>query len=125
MARSGDDGFGDEAFDEARKELETHAVALRDLVMRYIQEHDLSDELVSDLLIDIAIDLRKLAYVFGTEQPSAGGLKLELDRCRGEVEEALREHKKEAAAFIQALEDALNEEEDAEPAPPGPGFKDA
>lgn len=100
----------DEAFDD---ELDTHYQALRAHVLDYIEEHDVPDEAISALLIDLSFELRKVAYVLETEKPSVAGLKLALDRHRADIESVVRAHKKEAEIFLEGMRQALAEAEQA------------
>ncbi|MCB4768316.1 hypothetical protein LGR54_06840 [Ancylobacter sp. Lp-2] len=101
---------GDEAYDEA---YETHRAALWDMLMTYADEHDLADGFLSDLVSDLGLSLRMVAYAAETEKPSVGGLRLDLDRYAREMGESVREAKKGAGEFIAEAK-AAREAEAAE-----------
>jgi hypothetical protein len=116
---AGDDDFGDDAEDAIVDEFERHSSAVFQFVQDYIEEHDLLDEMMSVVLLGISLRLRMVGYALETEKPSASGLKLDLDRFRREVEESVREAKKDAERFIAEVksaraEAAHEEDEDAD-----------
>ncbi|MBN8997825.1 MAG: hypothetical protein J0H54_00125 [Rhizobiales bacterium] len=90
----------DEGYDEIEAEYDAHREALFELVSGYAEEHDLDDALLTGLLLDLSVSTRMLLYAYGTEKPSAGGLKLELDRFLKDVGDHVREVKKAAEDFI-------------------------
>lgn len=100
----------DEAYDEA---FETHRAALYERLLAYADEHDLSDGFIADLVADLSLSLRMVAYASETEKPSMGGLRLDLDRYARELGEAVRDAKKYAGDFIADAK-AAREREDAE-----------
>ena len=110
---------GDEGYDEA---YDAHRAALWDMLMAYADEHDLADGFLSDLVSDLGLSLRMVAYAAETEKPSVGGLRLDLDRYAREMGESVREAKKGAATFIAEAKAARESEEaeapleDSEPA---------
>ncbi len=118
---SGNDDFelDEEELDAGAQELERHGDAIYSSIKDYIAEHDLPEDVVSGMLLVMAIQLRMVGYAFDTEQPSATGLKLDLDRFRNEMEEAVRAAKKDAEEFIaevkrmpEELEDDLEDDDD-------------
>jgi hypothetical protein len=106
----------DEETDAAMDELNRHGVALHELIQDYMDEHDLSDELTSLMLLNMSVRMRMVGYALETEKPSGSGLKLDLDRFRREVDDCIRAAKKEADHFIAeakaAWAAAENEAED-------------
>lgn len=100
----------DEAYDEA---FETHRAALYERLLAYADEHDLSDGFIADLVADLSLSLRMVAYASETEKPSMGGLRLDLDRYARELGEAVRDAKKHGADFIAEAK-AAREREEAE-----------
>ena len=111
---SRDDDF-DEGAEAAMDELGQHGMALHQLIQDYMDEHDLSDEITSLMLLNISVRMRMVGYALETEKPSASGLKLELDRCRREIDECIRAAKKEADDFIaEAKEVRAAAEKEAE-----------
>ncbi|MFD2180728.1 hypothetical protein [Rhodoplanes azumiensis] len=110
MSGPQDDDFDDE--DGIEEELERHYEALRGFVYDYIDENDVPDDIMAALLNDLALEMRKVAYVLDTEKPSVGGLKLMLDRTKSDLEGAIRRHKKEAEEFMAGMQEAMLEAKD-------------
>jgi hypothetical protein len=103
------DGAGDEAEDE----LDQHGLALHQLIQDYMDEHDLSDELAAVLLLNISVRMRMVGYALENEQPSASGLKMDLDSFLREIGDCIRAAKKGAEEFIEeamVLREAAEEE---------------
>jgi hypothetical protein len=114
---SQNDDAGDEA--EAEEELGQHSLALHQLIQDYMDEHDLSDELGALLLLNISVRMRMVGYALETEQPSAAGLKMDLDRFNREIVDSIQAAKKGADEFIEeamtlreAAEDEFEDELD-------------
>jgi hypothetical protein len=63
------------------------------------------------VLLSLAVNMRMVAYAIDTEKPSSAGLRLDLDRMRGEVEQLLRESKKGAEAYIKSAKAAIADAE--------------
>ena len=97
---SRDDDFGDAESNAAMDDFERHGLALHQLIQDYMDEHDLPDEMVALMLFNLAVRMRMVGYAVETEKPSASGLKLDLDRFRGEVDGCIRDAKREADRFI-------------------------
>jgi hypothetical protein len=103
----------EEAGDEAEDELDQHGLALHQLIQDYMDEHDLSDELGAILLLNISVRMRMVGYALETEQPSASGLKMDLDRFQREIGDCIRAAKKGADEFVEeamVLREAAEEE---------------
>jgi hypothetical protein len=99
---------------EAGDELDQHGLALHQIVQDYMDEHDLSDELGALLLLNISVRMRMVGYALETENPSASGLKMDLDRFNREIGDCIRAAKKGADEFIEeamVLREAAEEEE--------------
>ena len=109
---SGDDDFGDAESNAAMDEFERHGLALHQLIQDYMDEHDLPDEMVALMLFNLAVRMRMVGYAVETDRPSASGLKLDLDRFRGEVDGCIRAAKKEADRFIAEAKMARAKAED-------------
>ncbi|MDC7787261.1 hypothetical protein PQJ75_16265 [Rhodoplanes sp. TEM] len=110
MSGRQDDDFEDD--DGIEEELDRHYEALRRFVYDYIDENDVPDEIIAALLSDLALEMRKVAYVLDTEKPSVGGLKMMLDRYKTDLESAVRRHKQEAEEFIAGMQEAMTEAKD-------------
>jgi hypothetical protein len=101
-----DDLLGDDpAIDEFVETFERHRDAIYERICDYMEEVDIHEAYVAQLLIDAMIRMRMTAYGLGVESPSVAGLKMDLDRLRGEVGEFLREAKKGAEEYIGHVKD--------------------
>ena len=114
-----DDLFGNgEEHDADESEFERHGRAVHELIQDYLDEHEISDSAGSVLLLNAAITLRMIGYATEVEKPSAGGLKLDLDRFRRDIDDAFRMAKRGAEEFIETskveLEAARRELEEEE-----------
>jgi hypothetical protein len=119
-----DDLLGDDP-EEARQlleDFEARRQALFERMWDFMDEEGIDEAYMSDLLFDAAINMRMTAYGWGVENPSVGGLKLDLDRVTREVADMLREAKKRAEDFIIEVKDKraqaeaeAGEQEKAEP----------
>jgi hypothetical protein len=114
-----DDAQADEAIDE----LEKHSLEMHEMIQEYMDEHDVTDKLGSLLLLNISIRMRMVGYALETKQPSASGLKMDLDRFQNEIGDCIRAAKKGANEFIEEamvlreeVDDESDEEEDGEDA---------
>jgi hypothetical protein len=91
-------------FDEDDRETLDEFDRLTDLlsqhVVKFADEEDIPDEMLAPLLLRIAATSRMVGYVASTAKPSAGGLKLDLDRFRRDVDDIVRETKKDAEGVV-------------------------
>ncbi len=97
---SRDDDADDAELEAAIDEFDRHGVALHELVQDYMDEHDLLEEMTSVVLLNVCVRMRMVGYALETAKPSAAGLKLDLDRFRGEMDNCIRAAKKDADRFI-------------------------
>ena len=103
-----DDMFGDGSEHDAdTDELGRHGRAVHELVQDYLERHDISDSAGSVLLLNAAISMRMIAYATEVEKPSSGGLKLDLDRFRRDMDDAVRNAKRGAQEFIERIKPVL------------------
>jgi hypothetical protein len=105
---------------EAMDELDQHGLALHEMIQDYLDEHDLPDRMGSLMLLSIGIRMRMIGYAMETEQPSANGLKMDLDRFKREIEECIRTARKGAEEFIEeamVLRSEMESEADGEEEP--------
>jgi hypothetical protein len=114
-----DDLFGNgEEHDADEDEFDRHGRAVHELVQDYLGEHEIPDSAGSVLLLQVALTLRMIGYATEVEKPSAGGLKLDLDRFRRDIDDAFRMAKRGAEEFIETskveLEAARRELEEEE-----------
>jgi hypothetical protein len=61
----------------------------------------------SPLLLRLALTMRMVAYAGAAAKPSAGGLKLDLDRFLRDIEGLIRESKKDADRFIAQAKESM------------------
>ena len=119
MAGSDDMRDEDPEAEKIAEEFERHRDDLHDIILSYMDEEELDEAYVAELMIDMTVRMRMIAYGFSVEKPSAGGLKLELDRLQADMGEVLREAKKGAEEFVGYIKqvrdkiDATREENDA------------
>src|SRR6266852_2707690 len=111
----------DEEAEAAIDEFDRHSGALHQLVQDYMDEHDLLEEMMSVVLLNVSVRTRMVGYALETEKPSASGLKLDLDRFRREIDNCIRAAKKDADHFIAeakaaraAVENGADDEPDDE-----------
>jgi hypothetical protein len=96
-----DDLSGDDPeIDKFVEDFERHRDAIYDCILDYMDEEEIEEGYVAQLLIDAMIRMRMTAYGLGVESPSVGGLKMDLDRLKDEVNVFLREAKKGAEEYI-------------------------
>jgi hypothetical protein len=100
IAMPDDNDLFDDDGQETLAEFDRLTQLLSQHVVKFAEDQDISDEMLSPLLLRIAITSRMVGYLGTTAKPSAGGLKLDLDRFRRNVEDVIRETKKDAEAFI-------------------------
>jgi hypothetical protein len=84
---------------------------LLDRVAEFAEDEDVDDDMLTALVLRLAVTLRMGAYVGSVAKPSGGGLKLELDRFRRDVEEIVRITKKDADRYVREAKEAMLEEE--------------
>jgi hypothetical protein len=110
MAASQDDPFDRDLTDEELEgEMEALFMDFHEHVQGFAQERDVNDGIVSLLALRISLSARMLDYVMSTEKPSGSGLKLDLDRYRRDVDEAVRAARKGADEFVAKAKQAMAE----------------
>ncbi len=99
-------------------ELTVHAESseydrLRDMldnqVSGFADEHKLSFDTLSLLLIDCGVTNALTRYLLSVDKPSAHGLKLELDRLRRKIENFISLHKGDADDFMRESKEWIEE----------------
>jgi hypothetical protein len=118
MPNEEDDLFGEDE-DDAADDFNQLTELLFQHVSEFAEEEDVADEVLSLLLLRLSVTTRMMTYVMSVAQPSSGGLKLDLDRYRREVEDLIREMKKDADRLIAEAKETiasawLTDEEDDE-----------
>jgi hypothetical protein len=71
-------------------------------VSEIAEEEDISFGALALLLVDLGISSRMIEYVAATPKPSVGGLKLDLDRFRREIDDYFRGCKRDAEDFLHS-----------------------
>ena len=103
----GEDGDEDEAVDD----FDQLTDILFQRIEEFAEEEDVADELLPLLLLRLALTMRMVAYAATVAKPSGGGLKLDLDRFRRDIEDLIRETKKDADRFIAQARESMTAEE--------------
>jgi hypothetical protein len=106
MTDDKDDLFGED-LNEALDEFDRLTEILSERVYEFAEEEEVNDEQLSPLLLRVALSSRMVAYASGTAKPSSGGLKLDLDRFRREIDDLIRAAKKEADHFIEQARESI------------------
>jgi hypothetical protein len=97
----------DEGFAEFADEFEQHTKAIYQLVADYMDDLEIPEVVIAEVLLHMAVNMRMVAYAMEAEKPSVAGLKMDLDRLRGDIDQLVRESKKGAEAFIASAKSAL------------------
>ena len=96
-----DDTTGDDPeLQAAQDEFERHTHAMLLYIDNYIEEHNLTEDMISHVLMELCVKFRMIGYPLETEKPSASGLKLDLDRFRHVMDNSVRGAKKDSDRFI-------------------------
>jgi hypothetical protein len=101
-----DDLFGEDE-NEAVDDFDRLADLLFQRIEAFAEEEDVADELLSPLLLRLAVTMRMVAYAATVAKPSGGGLKLDLDRFRRDIEDLIRVTKKDADRFIAQARESM------------------
>ena len=99
MTDDQNDLFGADA-EEALDEFDRLTEVLFQRVVEFAEEEEIDDAMLSPLLLRLSLTSRMGAYAASAAKPSGGGLKLDLDRFRRDIEHLIREAKKDADPFI-------------------------
>ena len=100
------DLFGENG-DEALDDFDRLTEILFQRVIEFAEAEDISDELLSPLLLRLSLTTRMAGYTASTAKPSGGGLKLDLDRFRRDIEDLIRAAKKDADQFIAQAKESM------------------
>jgi hypothetical protein len=98
--------FGEDG-DDAVDDFERLSQLLFQRVVDFADEEEVADGLLSPLLLRLAVTMRMMDYVAATAKPSGGGLKLDLDRFRRDIENIIRETKKDADRFVAEAKESM------------------
>lgn len=110
MVNGSDDDRELESWDD---EQEAHAEAIRDLVLDYLDEHEVDEGTAVFGLIEIALSIAMSGYAMSVDKPSVGGLRMALDRLSKDVSDLVREAKKGAEDFLAETKAALEKDGEA------------
>jgi hypothetical protein len=92
---------------EARDEFDRLTQLLSQHVVKFADDQDIPDEMLAVLLLRTAITSRMVGYVTSTAKPSAGGLKLDLDRFRRDIDDLIRVTKKDAEGVVARAKEEI------------------
>ena len=95
-----DDDLSGEGGHEAVDDFDRLTDSLYQRVLEFTEDEDVDDEIVPLLLLRLSLSTRMMGYAMSVARPSAGGLRLDLDRFRREAEDLIRVMKKDADRFI-------------------------
>jgi len=105
---NGNDNDDFESWDDAQ---EAHGEAIREMVLDYLDEHEVDEGVAVFGLVEIALSIAMSGYVMSVEKPSVGGLRMTLDRLGKDFADLIREAKKNADDFITETRAALEGDE--------------
>jgi hypothetical protein len=94
---------------EALEEFDRLLGLLFERINAFAEEENISDHILPLLVLQTSATLRMGSYIMTTVKPSAGGLKLDLDRFRREADDLIREMKKDAERFVDESKRRLAE----------------
>jgi hypothetical protein len=106
MPDNEDDTF-DEDENQALDDFERLTDGLYQRVCDFADEEDIADDLLPLLLLRLSLTTRLMAYTVSVAKPSGGGLKLDLDRFRRDVDDMIREMKKNADRTVADMRESL------------------
>jgi hypothetical protein len=101
------DELSDEDGDETLSDFDRLTEALFQHVIAFAEEQEITDEMLSALLLRLSVTSRMVAYAGTAAKPSGAGLKLDLDRFRRDIDNIIRETKKDADGFITRAKDSI------------------
>jgi hypothetical protein len=101
-----DNLFGEDG-DEALDDFERLTEMFSQRVMEFAEEKEVTDEVLALLLFRLSLTSRMVAYTATAAKPSGAGLKLDLDRFRRDIENLIRETKKDAERFIAHARESI------------------
>ena len=113
MSDDKDDLF-DEDGEEALADFDRLTEMLLQRVVEFAEEEEIAEGLLWPLLLRLAVTTRMTDYVATAAKPSGGGLKLDLDRFRRDIEDLIRATKKDADRFIAQARESMAAAEQGE-----------
>jgi hypothetical protein len=99
----------EEAAEAANTEYERLRDMLDNQVSGFAEQHEVSFETLSLLLIDCGVTNAMTRYLLSVDKPSGSGLKLELDRLRRKIENFISLHKGDVDDFIRDSADLIED----------------
>jgi hypothetical protein len=106
MPEDQDNLFDDEG-EEILSEFDRLTEILSQRMVDFAEEEGIPDEMLSPLLLRLSLTSRMVGYAASAAKPSGAGLKLDLDRFRRDVENIIRETKKDADRFIAQAKESI------------------
>ena len=106
MPEDQDNLFDDEG-EEILSEFDRLTGILSQRMVEFAEEEGIPDEMLSPLLLRLSLTSRMVGYAASAAKPSGAGLKLDLDRFRRDVENIIRETKKDADRFIAQAKESI------------------
>jgi hypothetical protein len=101
------DNLFDEDGEETLSEFDRLTEILSQRMVEFAEEEGIPDEMLSPLLLRLSLTSRMVGYAASAAKPSGAGLKLDLDRFRRDVENIIRETKKDADRFIAHAKESI------------------
>jgi hypothetical protein len=101
------DNLFDDDDEETLSEFDRLTEILSQRMVEFAEEEGIPDELLSPLLLRLSLTSRMVGYAASAAKPSGAGLKLDLDRFRRDVENIIRETKKDADRFIAQAKESI------------------
>jgi hypothetical protein len=106
MSEENEDLFGEDT-DQAVEDFDRLTDILYGRVVEFAADEDVADEMLPLLLLRLSLTIRMMNYPESVAKPSAGGLKLDLDRFRRAADDLIREAKKGADQYIAEAREAI------------------
>jgi hypothetical protein len=101
-----DDPFNEDG-DEPLSDFDRLTEALFQHVIPFAEEEEIPDDMLSALLLRLSLTSRMVAYAGTAAKPSGAGLKLDLERFRRDIDNIIRETKKDADRFVAHAKESI------------------
>jgi hypothetical protein len=108
MSHGSDEPFGD-AENEAIDELNELSELLLNRIVDFAEEENIAQEMLSPMLMRLSVTLRMMDYMTSVAKPSGSGLKCDLERFQREVDDTIRDMKKDADRIVAESKQAMTE----------------
>lgn len=110
---AGKDNVSDNEVEGTLAEIyDNHRSELYEMIYEYADDEGLEEGFLAHLLLDLAVSTRLNAYAAEADEPDAAGLKADLDVFSKEITSLVGEAKKEAEAFIEAIKQEQDDEDE-------------